>query len=433
MQFDLDVLYRKFLESNGVSTDTRSLLPGQIFAALRGPHFNGNAFVEMALEKGAGFVLADDVAWLNHPRVMVAPNALAALQQLAMHHRKQFSFPVLAITGSNGKTTSKELIHAVLSKEYSTCTTQGNLNNHIGVPLTLLRLNATHEMAVIEMGANHQREIAGYCLYTLPTHGMITNVGKAHLEGFGGLEGVKKGKGELFDHLRSHQGIVFACSDFDYFREMAAGIDQVYWYGTNAGVVIGEASTVDSYLHVTVKKGFQAPGAIHTRLVGDYNVHNVLAAVCIGLHFQVAETDIVEAIEAYEPTNNRSQLVALNGNQVVLDAYNANPTSMAAAIQNFAGLPYPHKILFIGGMAELGEESVAEHKSIVDLIGKYAWKQVVLVGGDFDKTPHPYLYFANADAALAWWKENFSRDNCLLVKGSRSMTMEKLLEAGKEE
>lgn len=381
------------------------------------------------MEAGALAAVVDEEAFANPANnVWWVPDALASLQQLALHHRRQFQVPVLAITGSNGKTTTKELIHAVLSKKYRTYTTQGNLNNHIGVPLTLLSVKPDAEMMVIEMGANHQQEIASYCRYTEPTHGLITNVGKAHLEGFGGEEGVKKGKGELFDFLRAHDGEVFACADFDYFRDMSQGIKQLHWYGTAPGTTVaGTVVASEPFLSVQMHNGMQAE--IQTQLVGGYNVYNVLAAVAVGLHFGVAPADIQQAIETYTPTNSRSQLLENGGNKYILDAYNANPSSMVLAIENFARLHAANKVLFIGAMAELGDTSLQEHAEIVRQLQRYEWKEVVLVGGDFGRIVHPFRYFDTSAAAGEWWQQQGWTNCYVLVKGSRSTRMEQVLPA----
>jgi UDP-N-acetylmuramoyl-tripeptide--D-alanyl-D-alanine ligase len=421
-------LYDLFKQHPSACTDTRKVQPGDIFFALKGPHFDGNLFAEKALQAGAAIAVVDDPAFAHLPGTVLVDDALTALQQLAGYHRNQFKIPFIAITGSNGKTTTKELVHAVLSATYKTATTQGNLNNHIGVPLTLLSIQEDAEMAVIEMGANHQNEIAGYCTYTNPTHGLITNCGKAHLEGFGGIEGVRKGKGELFDHLRINNGIAFVCNDFDYFHEMAYGLKEVHWYGTTSGEIVGEVIESEPFLKVKISTGFDEPLTIDTNLVGSYNIYNVLAAAVAGKKFNIPAAQIKKAIEQYVPTNSRSQLVAHHGNKIILDAYNANPTSMAAAIENFAKLHAENKMLFIGGMMEMGEDSEKEHALVIQLIERFHWKDVILVGGDFAKVPHPYRYFSNSEEAAAWWKANEHEGNYLLVKGSRSMKMEKIVE-----
>ena len=420
-------LYGLFKQAAGVCTDSRNIVPGSIFFALKGPHFNGNAFARQALADGAAFAVIDEKEFHLDEKTLLVENVLETLQQLALHHRQQFSIPVLAITGSNGKTTTKELVHAVLSTTYRTHTTKGNLNNHIGIPLTLLEMKEDTEIAVIEMGANHQREIAGYCRYTLPTHGIITNCGKAHLEGFGGEEGVRKGKGELYDFLRTHDGTAFINWDYDYLRDMGKGIPHVYSYGHSGALTNGRITATEPFLDVAIEGG----GGLQltTQLVGAYNLPNVLVAVAVGRYFKVSDEQIRNAIAGYAPSNSRSQLIDRGKQKIILDAYNANPTSMRAAIESFAASHYPNKVLILGGMAELGAESEKEHRSIVELIQKYPWKQVVLVGGDFQKIPHPYQRFDDSAAAAAWCRQQDWDDACLLIKGSRSMKMERILEA----
>lgn len=406
-------------------TDTRKIQPGDIFFSLRGPHFNGNAFAATALEQGAVLAVIDDPACRVDERTVVVEDALAALQQLAARHRDQLNIPILAITGSNGKTTTKELIRSVLETTYRTYATEGNLNNHIGIPLTLLRIRPEVEVAVIEMGANHQREIAGYCEIVKPGLGMITNIGKAHLEGFGGPEGVKKGKGELFDYLRAHDGAAFSCSDFDYFKEMARGLKKVYWYGAGeGGYVSGRMKSHDPYL--VFETGYT--GEVATRLIGGYNLFNALSAVAVGKYFSVEPERIKQAIGGYTPQNWRSQLIEKGDNRFIMDAYNANPSSMRAAIQHFAGSSAAKKVLLLGAMMELGVDSLAEHRALVDFIREYPWEQVVLVGGDFEKVNAPYLYLPDAGAAKDWLAARQYHGATVLVKGSRSMAMEKILD-----
>lgn len=417
-------LYQLFLAHPSVQTDTRKLQPGDIFFALKGPSFNGNAFAQQAVDSGAAYAVIDEKEYEIPDKTILVDDVLTALQDLAKHHRLQFtSIPFLAITGSNGKTTTKELIHAVLSTTFKTYTTEGNLNNHIGVPLTLLKVRADAEMVIIEMGANHQKEIVGYCTYALPTHGLITNCGKAHLEGFGGVEGVRKGKGELFDHLRAHGGTAFIMEDYDYLHSMSQGIKEVFHYGTKQGDLTGEIVKSEPFAEVMITKGSNT-GLIQTQLVGDYNLPNILAAVAVGKYFQVADDKIKQAIENYAPSNSRSQLVKKGSNSIILDAYNANPSSMKLAIENFARSYSGKKILLLGAMAELGDESLQEHQAIIDLISKYTWEKVVLVGGDFVKLSHPYLQFATAKEVGAWLKAHPVEEAHLLVKGSRSMRME---------
>ncbi|WP_246022621.1 UDP-N-acetylmuramoyl-tripeptide--D-alanyl-D-alanine ligase [Filimonas effusa] len=420
-------LYSLFLLHPSVETDTRKLKKGDLFFALKGPSFNGNTFALKALEAGAAYAVIDEPIAPNNGRLILVDDVLTTLQQLARHHREQFNIPFIAITGSNGKTTTKELVHAVLASHYTTCTTQGNLNNHIGIPLTLLRVQKDAQFAVIEMGANHQKEIEGYCTYVQPTHGIITNAGKAHLEGFGGEAGVRKGKGELFDYLRAHNGVAFAFNDYDYLHEMSAGIPTIEWYGTTSGTVTGEVAHSEPFLVLKMTSGVNFK-ALSTQLVGSYNLPNVLCAVAVGKHFNVPEDKMVAALSQYTPSNSRSQLVNAGSNKIILDAYNANPSSMKAAIENFAKVEAAQKILLLGAMMELGPESIAEHQQLVDLIARYNWHAVALVGGDFAKVSHPYHYFQNAAAAAEWLKAQNFTDSYLLVKGSRSIGMEKVIQ-----
>jgi len=424
----IENLYKIYLKHPHVQTDTRRLKEGEIYFALKGPNFNGNTFAAKALAMGASAVIIDEDQEIKDDRIVLVEDALTTLQNLALHHRKQFNIPFLAITGSNGKTTTKELVSAVLATHFKTSTTLGNLNNHIGVPLTILSIPADAEIAVIEMGANHQKEIASYCAYTLPNYGLITNCGKAHLEGFGGIEGVRKGKGELFDHLRLNGGTAFVMWDYDYFHSMCTGISKIITYGLKNTDITGKVNSSEPFLQIELTSGSKI-GSLNTNLVGDYNLPNVLAAVAIGQYFNVPEEKIRQAIENYFPNNSRSQLISRNGNTFVLDAYNANPTSMRAAIENFAKQPNPSKYVCIGGMMELGEESIAEHQGIVNLLKQYTWAGVLLVGGDFSKVDHHFLFLPNSNTAMEWLKSKSITNGMFLIKGSRSMKMETLMQA----
>jgi UDP-N-acetylmuramoyl-tripeptide--D-alanyl-D-alanine ligase len=421
-------LYKLYQLHPSIETDTRKLKEGDLFFALKGPNFNGNLFAQQALEAGAAYAITDEPVNFESNQVIRVADVLTALQALAKYHRLQFNIPFIAITGSNGKTTTKELVHEVLSSVYSTYTTTGNLNNHIGIPLTILKVKKDAAIAVVEMGANHQKEIESYCSYTLPTHGLITNCGKAHLEGFGGVEGVRKGKGELFDYLRKNRGTAFIMQDYDYLTEMSTGIEQVMTYGTtNTAAVAGTVDNSSSFLSVKMTKGI-TPCTIKTQLVGDYNLPNILAAIAVGKYFNVPDEKIIQSLENYIPTNSRSQLIEKGSNQFILDAYNANPTSMKAAIENFAKMKGSNKVLMLGGMMELGEESIAEHQSIIEAINNYKWKQVVLVGGDYNKISHPYITMNNALQAKEWFAAQLFENTQFLIKGSRSMQMERVLE-----
>jgi UDP-N-acetylmuramoyl-tripeptide--D-alanyl-D-alanine ligase len=419
-------LYKIYLQYPSVQTDTRKLKEGALFFALKGPNFNANEFAQKAINAGAVYAIIDDAQFVIEGKTILVNDVLTSLQQLAKYHRQQFNIPFIAITGSNGKTTTKELVHAVLSSTFKTNTTEGNLNNHIGIPLTILKIKPDAEMVVIEMGANHLKEIASYCKIALPTHGLITNCGKAHLEGFGSEEGVRKGKGELYDHLRTNKGIAFVMWDYPYLREMSTGILNIYTYGTTDANIIGNAQPSGQYLEVNFNKGFDE--LIRTNLVGDYNLPNVLAAVAVGKYFNVEETKIKTAIESYSPTNSRSQLMQKGSNKIILDAYNANPSSMKAAIENFAKADGNEKILALGAMAELGMDSLKEHKDIIKEIDKHQWKDVILVGGDFMKVDHTYRKFNSSVEAGEWLQNVNVQNSFFLIKGSRSMQMEKLLE-----
>jgi len=423
----IEELYKIYKAHPSVQTDTRKLKAGDIFFALKGDNFNGNAFAVQAIEAGAAYAVIDETSCEIPGKTFLVTDVLTALQQLAGYHRKQFKIPFLAITGSNGKTTTKELIHAVLSSSFTTYTTEGNLNNQIGVPLTILKIKEDAELAVIEMGANHRKEIASYCDYTMPTHGIITNCGKAHLEGFGGVEGVRKGKGELFDYLRANKGTAFVMWDYDYLHEMSKGIATLVKYGTANADFEGAALKSEPFLEVNITKG-AATNSIKTQLVGDYNLPNVMAAVTVGKYFGVPDLAIRSAIENYSPSNSRSQLIEKGTNKIILDAYNANPSSMKLAIENFARIHADNKVLLLGAMAELGDKSKEEHQAIIDLVKQNKWKQVVLVGGDFLKTDHPFLAFDNATDAKTWWQQQHFENTHLLIKGSRNMQMEKMLE-----
>lgn len=426
----ISFLYELFKQHPQVQTDTRKLKPGDLYFALKGPNFNGNTFALAALENGASYAIVDEFIPYSEAidnRILKVEDVLTTLQALAKHHREQFNIPFIGITGSNGKTTTKELVFAVLSSHFKTYTTQGNFNNHIGVPLTLLSIGSDAEMAVIEMGANHLKEIAGYCEYAMPNYGLITNCGKAHLEGFGSEDGVKKGKGELFDFLRLHDGTAFIMQDFDYLVNMSHGINEVITYGTHSGTLQAKANTVNGFLKVSFTQGI-VNEEIQTQLVGEYNLPNVLAAVSIGLYFKVPLNKIKSAIENYTPTNSRSQLLKWNDNDIVLDAYNANPSSMELAIENFAKLDTAHKIVCIGGMKELGLSSLAEHQALIQLLEKYTWEHVVLVGGDFEICKHNYLYFPTATDAKVWLHQQQFANHTILIKGSRSIRMEQVLE-----
>ena len=420
--------YKLFQSSTGVSTDTRSIKPGNIFFALKGENFNGNGYALQALDAGASYAVIDDDIDSDNAGLIRVNDALRYLQDLAGYHRNQFTIPFIGITGSNGKTTTKELVHAVLNTKYKTYTTEGNLNNHIGIPLTLLKVRQDAEMAIVEMGANHLKEIEGYCLYAQPTHGLITNCGKAHLEGFGSVEAIRKGKGELFDYLRRNNGTAFINNDYDYLLEMSRGINKIISYGSKLSDFTGVAAdSGDGFLRVNITGGADLP-LIRTHLVGNYNLPNVLAAVAIGKTFDVPEADILQALENYIPANSRSQMMEKRGARFILDAYNANPSSMRAAITNFGKMAGSRKFILLGGMKEMGSESRNEHKALVDLLKEYQWDNAVVVGDEYLDVPEGYLHFRTVEEAKAWFSDQDLKDALILIKGSRGIRMEKLIE-----
>lgn len=448
---NIEQLYHKFLECTGVSTDTRRITPDCLFVALKGDKFDGNQFAEQALAAGARYVLVDDptVAARDRERCLLVADGLTALQDLARHHRQTFTFPVIGLTGSNGKTTTKELIAAVLSKNYRTYATVGNLNNHIGVPLTLLALTEQCELAVVEMGANHQKEIDLLCSIAQPTHGLITNVGKAHLEGFGGIEGVRKGKGELYDYLIQNGKTVFINSRdktlMAMYRERLkttrseTTFAEVIFYPAVETAAV-DSAVVDAAAVGTLKEPIElvqespvvvyrdsAGQEVTTHLPGRYNFENMLAALAIGDYFGVSPEEANRAIADYNPTNNRSQVITKGTNTVLLDAYNANPSSMAAAIRQFAATPAKRKVVILGDMYELGDESEAEHAALGKLIADSTFDLVILAGKDMHFAlgylPKAY-YFPDKFSLHNWLMDNPMTDTSFLVKGSRGMSLE---------
>lgn len=420
---NIEQLYSIYLAHPNICTDTRKLQRGDLYFALKGPQFNGNHFALQALENGASYCVVDEPVEKKDDRIILVDDVLSSLQKLASHHRDQFNIPFIAVTGSNGKTTTKELMHAVLSTKYKTYTTEGNLNNHIGIPLTLLKIKQDAEMAIVEMGANHQLEIKSYCEYAKPTHGLITNCGKAHLEGFGSIEGVKKGKGELYDYLLENNGTAFVNAAFDYLVEMSKGISKIITYGNAQTQFYGEAEPGTETLRVKMQNG----AFIQTQLAGDYNLHNVLTAYAVGASFNVSEANIINAIENYTPGNHRSQWMDWKNNRVLLDAYNANPASMQVAIENFSKVAADRKILALGSMKEMGADSDAEHQNLLNKIAGYKWDAIILVGKEFKNIPAHVHYFDTSEEAGKWLQSQNFRNTYILVKGSRGSKMEKIL------
>jgi len=425
---NIAALYKIYLAYPSVQTDTRKLKKNDLFFALKGLNFNGNEFAEKALMSGAAYSIIDDAKYAINDHCILVNNVLDTLQQLALHHRKQFNIPFIAITGSNGKTTTKELLTAVLQQEYKTYATEGNLNNHIGVPLTILKIKNDAEIAVIEMGANHLHEIEGYCKIASPTHGIITNCGKAHLEGFGSEEGVRKGKGELYDFIKENNGAIFRNTDLSYLEKMSEGISDQITYGSSNAQYIGKALINDIFLKIAVLK-HGAEATINTRLAGDYNFPNAMIAIAIGLHFKISIDRIKPAIENYEPDNSRSQLIETDNNKIILDAYNANPTSMYAAIKNFENNSMAHKILWLGAMKEMGNEEAKEHFDLVQFIKQFNWDDVILVGKEFENINEDFKWFENSQEAASYIKRSKPKNASILIKGSRGSKMELMLEA----
>lgn len=419
-------LYKKYLECAFVSTDSRTGQANSLFFALPGPNFNGNQFAAAALAQGARYAVVDDPA-LASDQVLVVPDTLQALQELAQFHRRQLSIPVIGITGSNGKTTTKELINAVLSQQYTTLYTQGNLNNHIGVPLTLLSIRPEHQIAIIEMGANHTGEIAQLCRLAEPTHGMITNIGKAHLEGFGSLEGVARAKSELYLHLLEHHGTVFIHSQNEHLQRLAHRLPTKITYPAPGDFFQATFISASPYVVYTSENG----ATVTTQIVGGYNFENIAAASCIGKYFNIPLEKINAGIAAYLPTNNRSQVLQKGTNTILLDAYNANPSSMAASVQNFGRAAATQRILILGDMFELGPESAAEHRKLGELIAGLPFSQVYLCGPDMQHTAAQVpaaRYFATKPELQEWLRTHPVQNSLVLIKGSRGMSLETLVE-----
>lgn len=424
---EINELYGLFEAHPKVVTDTRADLQGALFFALKGERFNGNAFAAEALAKGAAYVVIDEPQYAveNDAHYIVVDDVLQTLQALAHEHRERLALPVVQITGTNGKTTTKELVSAVLAQRYRVHFTQGNLNNHIGVPHTLLQLTPEHEVAVIETGANHGGEIALLSTIVDADFGLITNVGRAHLEGFGSLEGVKKAKGELYDFLREKQAKgqeveVFLDADNAALVEMAEGLPTVTYAMAKGADVEGEGLDGQPYVRLRWRRRGGEWHEVQTQLIGAYNVTNLLAAAAVGLSFGVDEGAISEALASYAPTNNRSELVRTPHNQLIVDAYNANPTSMAAAVDNFAKMEVPKKMMVLGGMRELGAASVEEHRKLVKRLAQVGAEKIWLVGEEFAPFADVYRYFETAEAVREALEQERVEGYWVLVKGSNS-------------
>jgi UDP-N-acetylmuramoyl-tripeptide--D-alanyl-D-alanine ligase len=420
-------LYQKYLDSTGVSTDTRTLLKGNIFFALKGPHFNANDFANKALERGASFAVVDDPELPRDPRMIHVSNSLVTLQELARLHRSKLKIPIIGLTGSNGKTTTKELIHAVLSGKYKTWATRGNLNNHIGVPLTVLEINTSIEIGIIEMGANKIGDIKELCSIAAPTHGLITNIGHAHIEGFGSYEGVLKGKSEIFDWLHKQKGTVFINSTDPVLFSLAGRFRDPVLYPAKNDFYHCELVEKNPFLIIKTEE----EDYIHTRLIGSYNFLNIATALCIGKYFHVSPEEAKDAVENYEPTNNRSQIIKKGSNTIIMDAYNANPTSMEMALHHLNELPADNKIAILGDMFELGDFKEEGHQRIGELTKQMDLKLVILCGEMMEmayEKNKTSLYFRNRQE-LEGFLENINFENAtLLIKGSRAMGLENILD-----
>lgn len=428
---NLSILYTLFKNSTGVSTDTRKIEKGNIFFALKGPNFDANAFAPKALEMGASVVVIDDITHFveDDKRYFLAADCLKMLQDLANHHRKQLDIPIIGLTGSNGKTTSKELMKAVLSKKFKSAATVGNLNNHIGVPLTLLAIDEEDEIAIVEMGANKQGDIEELCLIAEPTHGVITNIGKAHLEGMGGPEGVLKTKTELFQFLKANEGVVFINSQDPILSNLAKRFEKPVLYpskGDFCEVVFEEANPF-------VKFSVEGESSVYlSHLIGAYNFGNIATALTLGKFFGVEMQDAVEAIVAYQPSNMRSQLIEKRSNLIILDAYNANPSSMEVAIRTFGTMTgRKHKMLILGDMFELGDHAEAEHAKLGEIISQYEIDKVCFTGKLIVSALAKYpkaLYFPDPFSFRNWLQDSKLEDYLILIKGSRGMKLEGLVD-----
>lgn len=435
---DIETLYSCFLQHPIITTDSRDVPADSMFFALKGDSFDGNQYAQAALDKGAAYAVVDDSS-VQGEHIILVPDVLKALQQLAHYHRCQLGTTIVGITGTNGKTTTKELIAAVLQKKYNVLYTQGNFNNHIGVPKTLLQLTKEHDIAVVEMGANHPGEIKTLVEIVCPDYGLITNVGRAHLEGFGSFEGVIRTKGELYDFLRADAGTAFINNDNQYLKDISHDLRLVKYGHTPADdlLVLGEFIDCNPTLHFRWKQQGSpfSPMEVQTRLIGSYNLDNALAAACVGTIFAVPAEDISAALSEYTPSNNRSQLTKTADNQLIVDAYNANPTSMAAALDSFAHVKAERKMVVLGDMKELGEVSQAEHNSILNRLAELQLQQVWLVGSEFQKAlqANPVVSartFADVEEvkALLATPDGKPRDYTILIKGSNSTKLIQLLD-----
>ena len=422
----IEKIYELYKTSYTVTTDSRNVSKGCVFVALKGEHFDGNDFAVRAAEEGvAACVIADRQDLPEHERLFVVDDSLETLQELAAYHRKKMGLPIIGITGTNGKTTTKELVSAVLAKKFNVVFTHGNFNNHLGVPLTLLKIKPEAEIAVVEMGANHPGEIKQLANIVKPDFGIITNIGKAHLEGFGGFGGVIRTKNEMYQHIAEHNGMLFVNNDNELLTDLSRNINKVTYGASDNANIKGKMLSANPYLSIEWN-GYN----IDTQLVGDYNFENVMAAVCVGTYFKVEANDIVDALSGYSPTNNRSQVIETLKNRVVMDAYNANPTSMDHSIRNFKNICKNDNLLIIGDMRELGEESDKEHEAILNLLNELGFENVMLVGPEFSKIARNsgYKTFENVEDAAHFIENHTVEGKDVLVKGSNGIHLNKIIE-----
>ncbi|MBF4470107.1 UDP-N-acetylmuramoyl-tripeptide--D-alanyl-D-alanine ligase [Flavobacterium sp. HJJ] len=424
---DINYIHSLFLKCSSVSIDTRKICANSFFAAIKGDNFDANTFAKEALDKGASYVLIDNKDYFIDERTILVDNSLAALQELAKFHRNYLKLPIIALTGSNGKTTTKELINVVLSKKFKTKATIGNLNNHIGVPLTLLSFNEQTEIGIVEMGANHKKEIEFLCEIAQPDYGYITNFGKAHLEGFGGVEGVIQGKSEMYQYLSNNDKLAFVNLEDPIQVEKTKDLKS-YSFGVNKNDADVNIDHIEANPFVTVSYSLNQ---ISSHLIGLYNANNINAAIAIGNYFGVEGGSIKEALESYIPENNRSQLITKGTNEIILDAYNANPSSMKVAIENFVLLDKKKKTLFLGDMFELGDESLAEHKGVLELLVNQDQIDCYFIGKDFYQNKiakSNFFFFENFENFSEAIKVKKIDNNMILIKGSRGMALERTLE-----
>ena len=427
-EISIQQLHHYFLLSSGICTDTRNIKEKSLFVALKGENFDGNTFVEQAIKSGAKFAITNNIEFADNKDIFYVSNTLDALQALANYHRKQFNIPVIAITGSNGKTTTKELFNAVLSKKFNTLATKGNLNNHIGVPLTLLQIKPEHQLAIIEMGANHQGEIELLSHIAEPSIGVITNIGKAHLEGFGGIEGVIKGKTELYKFLQKNDGLIMYNADNAILKEKAIHPHTLTYAFKSQANCVGKISNETPYISINYSYKNEDSREVNSNLIGVYNAENILAAICIGRHLGVTHEHIEAAISSYAPDNSRSQIITKENFTIILDAYNANPSSMKAALDNFAKMQAQHKMVILGDMFELGETSSQEHLNIINETLNGNFQQCIFIGPRFGEHENSRALFFPSIQNCSEYISKVNKNNyTILIKGSRSMKLETLL------